>query len=50
MNTKLIQLAIAQLSTLEKMTEDADNAEAVAALIDNIRATLALAASAEKTT
>lgn len=48
MSHKLIQLAIAQLATLEKLTEDADNAEALSAFIANIKTTLTLATSADK--
>jgi hypothetical protein len=47
MNVKLIHLALAQLSTLDKLVEDADNAEALSALIDNIKTTLTLAVSKE---
>lgn len=42
MNTKLVDLAIAQLTTLEKFVEDADNSDGLNAIIDNIKSTLAL--------
>ncbi len=48
MNTKLIKLAIDQLSTLEKFTEESDNTEGIAAMIANIKATLTLVTSTEK--
>ena len=42
MNAKLVELAISQLSTLEKFVEDAENSEGLSAIISNIKDTLAL--------
>ena len=42
MNAKLVELAVSQLSTLEKFVEDAENSEGLIAIIADVKMTLAM--------